>query len=125
MKTVIETQTWLSSVRDVGLSDEDKKEMIDTIAAEPSNGEMIVGTGGCIKRRFAGRGKGKSGGYRTVHYNGADDIPVLMLVLIDKGDRENIDQGERNELRKLAQAYEEKYRAQVAANIEKMKKKGA
>jgi hypothetical protein len=31
-------------------------------------GDLIPGTGGARKRRFAGRGKGKSGGYRTVSY---------------------------------------------------------
>lgn len=34
--------------------------------------------------RFASRGKGKSGCYRTVTYYGGGDVPVLMLALIDK-----------------------------------------
>jgi hypothetical protein len=77
----------------------------------------MAGTGGCRKSRFAGRGKGKRGGYRTVHYNGSDDVPVLLLVVLDKGDRDNLSKGERNELRKLMQTYEAEYRAGVAAKI--------
>lgn len=36
---------------------------------------MMQGTGGVRKARLAGRGKGKSGGYRIVWYFGGGDIP--------------------------------------------------
>jgi hypothetical protein len=85
-------------------------------------GDLMSGTGGCRKARWAGRGKGKSGGYRTVHYNGSDDVPVLLLVVIDKGERENLSQADRNELRKLAQTYEAEYRAGVAAKVAQIKR---
>jgi len=77
----------------------------------------MAGTGGCRKCRFAGRGKGKRGGYRTVHYSGSDDVPILLLVVLDKGDRDNLSKGERNQLRKLMQTYEAEYRAGVAAKV--------
>jgi hypothetical protein len=83
-------------------------------------GDMMAGTGGCRKSRFAGRGEGKRGGYRTVHYNGADNVPVLLLVVLDKGDKDNLSQSERNELRKLMQTYEAEYRAGVAAKVAQM-----
>jgi len=91
--------------------------IVATIADDPMMGTLMAGTGGCRKCRFAGRGKGKSGGYRTVHYNGADDVPVLLLVVMDKGDKDNLSQAERNELRGLMQTYEAEYRAGVAAKI--------
>lgn len=64
--------------------------------------------------KFAGRGKGKSGGYRTIHFNGADDVPVLLLVILDKGERDNISHAERNELKKALATYEQEYRAGAA-----------
>jgi hypothetical protein len=73
------------------------------------------------KRRFAGHGKGKSGGYRTVHYNGADDVPVLLLAVLDKRDKGNLSQSERNQLRKALQTYEEEYRKGAAAKIAKIR----
>ena len=48
----------------------------------------MEGTGGCRKLRFAGKGKGKRGGFRTVHYYAGYDVPVLLLALIDKGEDE-------------------------------------
>jgi hypothetical protein len=43
-----------------------------------------------------------------------------LLVVFDKGDRDNLSQAERNELRRLMQTYEEEYRAGVAAKIAKI-----
>ncbi len=69
----------------------------------------MVGTGGARKLRHAGRGEGKSGGYRTIHYFGGDDVPIFLLALIDKGKRANLSQAERNDLArtlpKIADAY--------------------
>jgi hypothetical protein len=120
MKAVIRAPSFLKSAADAGLGEDEQMSMVTTIAADPNLGDVMVGTGGCRKCRFAGRGKGKRGGYRTVHYNGADDVPVLLLVVMDKGDRDNLDQAERNELRQLMQTYEAEYRAGVRGKITKL-----
>jgi hypothetical protein len=83
-KAVIETQSFIASARESGMPDDLRTFIVDTIADDPMMGVVLAGTGGCRKSRFAGRGKGKSGGYRTVHFNGDDDVPVLLLVVIDK-----------------------------------------
>jgi hypothetical protein len=121
MKTVIQTATFIASARQIGLSEDDTAVMVEAIAIDPSIGDIIVGTGGCRKRRFAASGRGKRGGYRTIHYNGADDVPVLLLVVIDKGERADISQAERNQLRKALATYEEEYRASVAAKVKKLR----
>ncbi len=121
MKTVIETPTFLSTARDAGLTDDMRGFIVATISDDPMMGDLMAGTGGCRKSRFPGRGKGKRGGYRTVHYNGPDDVPVLLLVVLDKGDRDNLSHEERNELRKLVQTYATEYRAGVAAKVTQMR----
>jgi hypothetical protein len=120
MKTVIETPSFLSTARDAGLTDDMREFIVATISDDPMMGDVMIGTGGCRKSRFPGRGKGKRGGYRTVHYNGPDDVPVLLLVVLDKGDRDNLSHEERNELRKLVQTYSAEYRAGVAAKVTQM-----
>ena len=120
MKTVIETPSFLSTAREAGLADDMREFIVATISDDPMMGDMMAGTGGCRKSRFPGRGKGKRGGYRTVHYNGPDDVPVLLLVVLDKGDRDNLSHEERNELRKLVQTYAAEYRAGVAAKVTQM-----
>jgi hypothetical protein len=102
MKTVIQTQSFLTSVRDAGLSEEFQAFIVQTIADDPMMGVVIAGTGGCRKCRWPGRGKGKSGGYRVITYFGGGDIPVFLLTVFSKGERTNLSRAERNELAKLA-----------------------
>jgi hypothetical protein len=84
-------------------------EIIAAIAADPLAGDLMAGTGGARKLRHSGRGKGKSGGYRTIHYFGGDEVPVFVLALYGKGERDNLAKAERNALAavlpKIADAY--------------------
>ena len=91
----------MADARNAGLSEIERMAMVDFIAANPTAGEIIPGSGGARKIRFAGRGKGKSGGYRTITYFGGNDIPVFLLAMFGKGDRANLSKAERNELRKI------------------------
>ena len=43
-------------------------------------------------------------------YYAADDVPVLLLALIDKGERANLSYAERNELRRILTGYADDYR---------------
>jgi hypothetical protein len=49
-------------------------------------------------------------------------VPVLLLVVIDKGERADLNQAERNELKKAMATYEKDYRAGQAAKVSEMKK---
>ena len=50
------------------------------IAANPAAGDVIEGTGGARKVWFAGKGKGKSGGYRVITFFSGTDVPVFLAV---------------------------------------------
>lgn len=121
MHTVIETPTFQADCRHAGLAEDDVAEMVRVIAADPMDGDLIPGTGGARKRRFAGRGKGKSGGYRTVSYFAGDDVPVLLLALIDKGERADLSQAERSELREELAGYARDYRTSVRQRVVQLK----
>jgi hypothetical protein len=94
---------------------------VSEISKSPTAGVMMEGTGGCRKLRFAGRGKSKSGRYRTVYYFAGDDVPVLLLALIDKGEDENLSKAERNELRIELAGYADDYRKGVIAKVAALK----
>src|SRR5947207_6130850 len=100
MHAVIETSAFLGDAQAAGMSDEERFAVVNFIAGNPTAGALMPGTGGARKIRFAGRGKGKSGGYRVVTYFAAPDIPVFMLAVINKGERANLSKAEQNELRK-------------------------
>jgi len=101
MQTVIETESYLRAAKDAGMADAEMTAAVDLVASNPESGDLMQGTGGVRKTRLAGRGKGKSGGYRIVWYFGGGDIPVFLLTVFGKGEKANLTQGERNALRSL------------------------
>src|SRR5687768_18410168 len=101
MQTVIETEGYLRAAKDAKMSAEEMTAAVDLVAADPEAGDVMAGTGGVRKARLAGRGKGKSGGYRIVWYFGGGDIPVFLLTVFGKDEEANLSQGERNALRSL------------------------
>lgn len=119
MHAVVEAPTYLADAKAAGVSDDERSDIVAVLAADPQAGDVMVGTGGARKLRIAGRGKGKSGGYRVVTYFAAADVPVFLLALVDKGERENLSKAERNELRTilagLADDYREGVRRKAAA----------
>jgi len=122
VQTVIQTPTFLADSKAAGLYDDERETIVQEISRDPLAGDIMEGTGGCRKLRFPGRGKGKRGGYRTVHYYAGEDVPVLLLALIDKGESENLSKAERNELRKELAGYADDYRKGVARKVADLKR---
>lgn len=110
MQTVIQTPNFIADAKDAGLTRDEVDAIVAAIAAEPLSGDMIPQTGGARKLRFAGRGGGKSGGYRTIHYFGGFDVPVFLLALYGKGQKANLTMAERNALAKILPRIAEAYR---------------
>ena len=117
MHTVIETEAFQRSVIAAGLSETEKLEIANYISANPTAGDIMKGTGGARKVRFAGRGKGKRGGYRVITYYAAEDVPVFLLDLFAKGDVVNLTKGERNELKEVLASLVDDYRASTSAKV--------
>jgi hypothetical protein len=119
MHAVIETPTFLSDAR--GLSEDERGQIVEYMSRHPLAGEPMRGTGGARKVRIAGRGKGKSGGYRVITYYGGEDVPVFLLVLFSKGERANLTQAERNELRSILGGLADDYRVGVKKKLRRVK----
>lgn len=117
MHSVIWTATFLSQARKCGLSEDELTDIVTAISDNPQSGDIMAGTGGARKLRHAGRGKGKSGGYRTIHYYAADDVPVFLLSVYSKGTTDNLTKAERNELSKVLPQLAEAYRQNVKQAI--------
>jgi hypothetical protein len=115
--TVIETPAFLASAADEGIGEEERTAMVAYIAAHPTAGDVMQGTGGARKLRFAGRSKGKSGGYRAITFHVAEDIPVFLLDVYAKDSQANLSKAQRNELRKLLTALPRVWRQNRAARV--------
>ncbi len=64
---VYSTRTYERAVRKL-LGEEARREMEAAIVAAPDAAPIIRGTGGIRKLRWAGSGRGKLGGIRTVYF---------------------------------------------------------
>jgi hypothetical protein len=104
---------YLASADDEGLSASERSLIVDYLARRPNAGDIIPGTGGARKVRFAGRGKGKSGGYRGVTFYAGEDIPLFLLDVYGKTGQANLSKAERNELRKVLTALPREWRARM------------
>ena len=71
------------------------------LAAHPAAGDVMEGTGGARKVRFAGKSRGKSGGYRIITFYSGPDIPVFLLNIFAKNERANLTPKERVTLKAI------------------------
>lgn len=113
MQTVIETPAYLTSADKEGLTEDERMDVVSVLARNPTVGSMMRGTGGARKVRFAGRGKGKSGGYRIITFFGGEDIPLFLLDVFGKNSRPNLTKAEQNELRNILTALPRVWREQT------------
>ena len=114
MITVVETPAFLQGVKRAALSEDDHRELINYLAANPKAGVIMEGTGGVRKVRFASEGSGKSGAYRVVYYFHDDNMPLFALALFAKNEKANLTKAERNELKALIPQIVKAYRARTS-----------
>ncbi len=117
MQAVVETPDYLRDARAAGVGDDERRSIVDHVAANPSAGDLIVGSGGARKIRFAAPGRGKSGGYRVVTYYGGGGLPVFLLNIFKKGDRVNLSKTEIRELRDELSQLAREYRGGVMKHV--------
>ena len=122
MHVVIETPDYLADAKALGLTADERRSIVDCIAQTPDAGVEMKGTGGARKIRFAGRGKGKSGEYRVVTFYAGEDIPVFLLSIFSKGERANLSQAERNELKQILGSLADVYKKGVKHYVQSRKK---
>ena len=75
-----------------------------TIVADPGASPAIRGTGGLRKLRWAGSGRGKRGGIRTIYFRHAGPDAIYMLTAYAKADREDLSPADRKVLLRLVAA---------------------
>lgn len=80
------------------LAEADRRAVVEYLAAHPKVGDLIEGTGGVRKLRWARDGRGKSGGVRVIYYFHSESMPLYLLTMFAKNERANLSKAERNEL---------------------------
>jgi hypothetical protein len=100
LTTVTELPEYIRRASEL-LSEAERKAIIDYLAGHPRSGDIMEGTGGIRKLRWARGSKGKRGGIRVIYYYHDHRIPLYLLTVFGKNEKSNITKSERNELAKL------------------------
>lgn len=102
--TVVETEYYLGKAKKI-LSEQQRDEVVTIVAQKPETGEMMQGTGGVYKFRYASQeGKGKRGGARIIHVPLVSRGKVYLLDIFEKNDKVNLTKAERNEMAKIVKS---------------------
>ncbi len=103
MQTVAETPTF-SRQADKLFDEDERRELINFLAANPTAGDEVPGTGGVRKLRFGALGRGKRGGARVIYYFGGTEMPIYALLAYAKSARTDLTPTERRTVSALAAA---------------------
>ncbi len=93
----------------LGLNDDDLRTLQAAIMAAPRGGSVVQDVGGMRKLRFARRasGRGKSGAYRVFYVLFQEHRVVLLLVVIAKGEQEDLPIATRHALAREIERFED------------------
>jgi hypothetical protein len=108
MQTIVELPEYIQRASRL-LSKLEKKGIINYLASHPQSGAVIQGTGGIRKFRWATGNKGKSSGVRVIYYYHNKSIPLFLLTIFGKNEKDNLSKSERNDLAKFANLLSKNY----------------
>jgi hypothetical protein len=83
------------------LTDDEYKEVQARLGRNPELGDLMPGTGGFRKLRWADvrRGKGRSGGLRIIYYHFRSDRQIWLMTLYDKDEASDLTASEKKALK--------------------------
>ena len=97
---VIETEGFLSRSKAI-LTESERRDLVARLGANPEAGELVPGTGGVRKIRWAISGRGKRGGARVIYYYHNLSIPLFALDIYAKNEKANLTEADKRSLRRL------------------------
>ena len=103
MFTVVETPTFIRRAAKL-LTEEEHDELIAFLAANPETGDVIEGTAGVRKVRFATGGRGKRGATRVMYYVVDEAMPLYALLIYGKNEQDNLTPEQVKAVRAFAEA---------------------
>src|SRR5438132_13333823 len=98
--SVVETPEFLSATRKL-VTDDERAVLVDSLAHNPTAGDLIPGTGGVRKLRWGLEGRGKRGGARVIYFYHGAEIPLFALTAYAKNEQADLSPRDRNDFRRL------------------------
>src|SRR5262245_29337909 len=89
MFTFVESRLFSQTVHNY-LTDDELAELQHFLNEHPYAGDVVKGSGGIRKLRWARQGTGKSGGVRVLHYARTHDGEIWLILIYSKSTRDSI-----------------------------------
>ena len=90
----------------MGLNDNDLRRLQEELLFNPEKGDVMQGTGGLRKLRFAFEGQGKSGSVRVCYVDFVIYRSIYLITAYPKSEKENLSKSERSSNAKMIKALE-------------------
>ena len=100
LSTVVETREFQQRAA-TRMSEAERQAFITFIAGHPDAGAIMVGTGGIRKSRWGVGSRGKNGGVRVIYYYHNPTMPLFLLTVFAKNERDNLSQRDQQNLRQV------------------------
>lgn len=92
--------------KSMGLTDKDLLRLQEMLLQDPQIGDVIKGTGGLRKMRFAFEHRGKSGSSRVLYVDFVFAEKIYLIFAYPKNEKDNLSDEERNNIRKVIERIE-------------------
>ncbi len=97
---VVETPDFVAAARKL-MDETERSSLVLYLAYNPEAGDIVPGTGGVRKLRWALEGRGKRGGARVVYYFHSERIPLFALDVYAKNQRTDLTEDEKAKLKRF------------------------
>ena len=92
LQTVVELPEFLRRAKAI-MTDAERLALVNYLAANPEAGVSLGG--GLRKVRIPREGGGKSGGYRTIYVFGGTHMPIFVVTVFAKNEKDNLSKTEQ------------------------------
>lgn len=94
----------------IGLTEDDIAELENFLCINPHSGDIMEGTGGLRKLRWALPNRGKRGSIRVVYVDFVYYEKIYLISAYPKNEKDNLTKEERNEIKKIIKLLEDRLR---------------
>jgi mRNA-degrading endonuclease RelE of RelBE toxin-antitoxin system len=101
MLEFVEPVEFYSDWKNLGLDDEDLRQLQSILIENPEAGDLITATGGARKIRYGGKQSGKRGGTRIIYAYFKDREAVALFIAYGKKEKDDLNAADKKALKEL------------------------
>lgn len=106
-RTFIEVPIFTKKWKELGLTDENLRDLENKLLEDPKSGDVIQGTGGLRKIRIPLEHKGKSGGGRVIYVDIELKETIYFINVYTKNEKDDLTEDEKKALKEVVKILKE------------------